>query len=112
GSNPTAAPMTRRSYVEGQPPHNWGKPLCERAVVGRSECAGGKLRLHQLGHGIDLELFHDPCAVGLDRLDADVELLGDLAVHPACHDQLEDLDLAVRELGKALAREPRAVLPG
>ena len=37
----------------------------------------------------------------LDRLDADVEALGDLAVHPARDHQLEDLALAPGELGEA-----------
>ena len=47
-SSQAAAPMTRRSYVEGQSPHNWGKPYCRglqawepsSAVAGRGATPG------------------------------------------------------------------------
>ena len=59
---------------------------------------------------MDLELFHDVRPVGFNGLDADVELLGDLAVHAAGDHQLEHLALALRELGKTRAVNAAALV--
>src|SRR6266850_3834843 len=74
--------------------------------------ATGECGLHQLGDRVDLELFHDLRPVGFNRLDADVEFLGDLAVHPARHYQLEHLALALRELREAPAMPAPRLVPG
>src|SRR2546421_52648 len=55
--------------------------------------------LARLDAVVDLELHQDVRDVVLDRLRADVEVGGDLRVVLAVRDQLEDLDLAVGELG-------------
>ena len=49
------------------------------------------------GRGLEVELFLDVGAVGLDCLDADVHLLGDLACAATLADKLEDLQFAVAE---------------
>src|SRR5919108_1716339 len=57
-------------------------------------------RVHRrLDAVLDLELHEDVRDVVLDRLRADEELPGDLGVVLAVGDQLQHLDLAVRELG-------------
>ena len=46
---------------------------------------------------MEVELLDDVAAVRLDGVDADDELLGDLAVRVAAGDEAEDLALAVGE---------------
>ena len=52
---------------------------------------------HQFGGGTQLELLHRRGAVGLDRLDADLEQIRNLLVDLALGDQLDDFALAVRQ---------------
>src|SRR4051812_8466098 len=56
---------------------------------------------------VDLELHEDVRDVVLDRLRADVELAGDHCVVLPVRDQLQDLDLAVRELSPDRALDLR-----
>src|SRR5881394_244771 len=85
--------------------NNWGKPAFGKTLT------SGDDRLHELGDRAHLELLHEPGAVGLDGLDADLEGLGDLAVELARHHQVEDLALALRELFEAPREHAAPVTP-
>src|SRR5437763_14954967 len=78
----------------------------------RTEGLGGKYRLasiqpvlngeaEELVAALEVELLLDVLAVGLDGLDAEEELVGDLAGAEAFPDHAEDFQLAV---GEALQR--------
>ena len=54
--------------------------------------------LDEVGPALQAELLHRAGLVGLDRLDADVELGGDLLVAEAPGDQADDLGLALGQL--------------
>src|SRR5581483_4138093 len=54
---------------------------------------------HRLHPGVQMELLEDVADVILDRVLGDVELLADLAIALALGDQLEHLELALRERG-------------
>ena len=56
---------------------------------------------------MDAERVHDVGAMDRHGVDAQVELLGDLAVREAVADELQDLELARREPVIALALERR-----
>src|ERR1044071_1627947 len=51
----------------------------------------------QLGRALDVELALDVLAMSLDRLDAQAELLGDLAGAHALAHPAKDLELAIAE---------------
>ena len=82
-----------------------------RAQAGLEQVALERVadELRALGHP---QLLLDVGAVRLDRADAEVELVGDLAVGVAERDQPQDLDLALGEVvRRARAARPRAARP-
>src|SRR5438128_10142764 len=64
----------------------------------------------QLGRLVEVELLHDLLAVGLDRVLAEREGGGDLAVRAPLGDELEDLALPPRETREVVV-VPRRSLP-
>ena len=63
-----------------------GPGRCLSALVCGSVRAAAQEAPHQVGHGADLELVHDVGAVRLHRLDADVQVAGNLPVQAAGRD--------------------------
>ena len=63
----------------------------------------------ELGGGPEAELGLDPPAIGLDGVDAQVQLVGDLGRGPPPADQPEHLQLAIREgfVGAPVGPSPR-----
>jgi hypothetical protein len=53
--------------------------------------------LHELNRVLEIQLFFDARAVGLDRLDADVEFRGNLARGESTADHVHDFQLAITQ---------------
>src|SRR3954447_9810509 len=68
------------------------EPAGHQRALGGAEAAA-----KELGRGLHAELLHDARAVELHRLDADLELLGDLAAGLAVEDALQDFPLPRRQ---------------
>ena len=92
------APQARR---------NSRRSLRRADIHGQRHQAVGDRVDDQLGGLVDAERVHDVGAVDRHRVDAEIELLGDLAVRKAGADVLQHLELARRQPVTALALERR-----
>src|SRR5271157_3131651 len=73
-------------------------------AVGSAENAKAFRGEHELEQGMGLELLHDALAMRLHGAFGDVELMRDLLVQPAMHDQSKDLALPRRQLLEQLTQ--------
>ena len=86
-----------------------GPGRCLSVLVCGSVRAAAQEAPHQVGHGADLELVHDVGAVRLHRLDADVQVAGNLPVQAAGRDSwyYAFRVAPVAQLDRVLGYEPR-----
>src|SRR5690348_5357778 len=91
-------------------PHSLSRPHFFMAKVSVAAPASPALSLwvdqapsdskaHEMGHVAQLQLGHHRRPMGLDRLDADDQLIGDLLIRVALTYELQHLAFAARQTG-------------
>src|SRR5579885_53240 len=100
---PAGAPIIFRSGQQG----HWGDPHAARGITKSDQMLAHGLdrRLRTVADG---QLLHDVPHVGLNRLDAQPELVGNLLVAVPLDDQAQHVNLALRQRRLA-ANRPRQI---